>query len=245
MSQEYRSVPIEPTIEMIAALGFDGDTELAIGHGAISVQLSAAYAAMLAAAPLPSVTSAYVTGHSSRPDQRKIMMPTFPPDLRHTDEFRRGWAAFADEYKRLNGDNQSAPAGGEVEVWTADCLEDSTRTVDVVNYNDHLAHVTRLTAERDAAIKAATLGAQNLNKALDRADALQAELTKARELIADMVAQQVSVGTDYTADVGRAKAFIACNVDETCGQNAPVAKGGSHTACGYDCSACATGKVKP
>lgn len=50
---EFKLVPVTPTVEMIAALGFDGDSDLAIGHGAISVGLSDAYAAMLAAAPQP------------------------------------------------------------------------------------------------------------------------------------------------------------------------------------------------
>lgn len=39
--------------------------------------------------------------------------------------------------------------------------------------------------------------------------ALQSELTKVRELLSDMVAQQVSAGTDYTTDVGRSKAYLA------------------------------------
>lgn len=47
---------------------------------------------------------------------------------------------------------------------------------------------------------------------------LQAELTKARELIADMVKQQVEAGTDYTADVRRAKAYLS-------NQSAPADKG--------------------
>jgi len=34
----------------------------------------------------------------------EIIMPKFSPDLRHTDEFRRGWAAFGDEIERLNCD---------------------------------------------------------------------------------------------------------------------------------------------
>jgi len=42
-------VPVEPTIEMIAALGFDGDVALAIGHAAISAEVEQTYRAMLSA----------------------------------------------------------------------------------------------------------------------------------------------------------------------------------------------------
>lgn len=49
----WRLVPAEPTIEMIAAIGFDGDAELAIGHAAISAQCVETYHAMLAASPAP------------------------------------------------------------------------------------------------------------------------------------------------------------------------------------------------
>lgn len=44
-------VPKEPTIEMIAALGFRGDTTLAIGHSAICEEITEDYRAMIAAAP--------------------------------------------------------------------------------------------------------------------------------------------------------------------------------------------------
>jgi hypothetical protein len=43
-------VPTEPTIEMIAALGFGGDVALAIGHAAISEEVEQTYKAMLSAA---------------------------------------------------------------------------------------------------------------------------------------------------------------------------------------------------
>jgi len=46
----YEPVPIEPTMAMIAALGFNGDEDLAVGHAAISAQLVDAYKAMLEAA---------------------------------------------------------------------------------------------------------------------------------------------------------------------------------------------------
>lgn len=47
----WKLVPVEPTIEMIAALGWGGDEVLAVGHGAISGGIADEYAAMLAAAP--------------------------------------------------------------------------------------------------------------------------------------------------------------------------------------------------
>lgn len=134
------------------------------------------------------------------------------------------------------------PAGGEVEVlrYYLDATDGQKPTMvrDPHGYYCAHDHVTRLTAERDELRRQVQL----LNEAGEFLDdvsqgiedqlraqnvELQAELTKARELIADMVAQQVSAGTDYTADVGRAKAFIACNVDESCGQNAPAAEGES------------------
>jgi len=49
----WKLVPVEPTIEMLAALGFDGDVELAIGHAAISKGLEDSYVAMLSAVPTP------------------------------------------------------------------------------------------------------------------------------------------------------------------------------------------------
>lgn len=53
MSNEFKLVPVEPTVEIIAALGFSGDVDLAIGHGAISEEIAKNYAAALAAAPQP------------------------------------------------------------------------------------------------------------------------------------------------------------------------------------------------
>lgn len=47
----WKPVPVEPTLEMIAALGFGGDVDLVIGHAAIAQNLEEIYAAMLAAAP--------------------------------------------------------------------------------------------------------------------------------------------------------------------------------------------------
>lgn len=47
----WQAVPVEPTMKMIAALGFDGDEDLAIGHASISVGIEKAYRAMLAASP--------------------------------------------------------------------------------------------------------------------------------------------------------------------------------------------------
>ena len=44
-------VPVTPTIEMIAALGFGGDVALAVGHAAISEDVEQTYKAMLATRP--------------------------------------------------------------------------------------------------------------------------------------------------------------------------------------------------
>ena len=46
-------VPKEPTIEMIAALGFMGDVAMAIGHAAISETIANNYRSALLAAPAP------------------------------------------------------------------------------------------------------------------------------------------------------------------------------------------------
>lgn len=48
----YCLVPVEPTIEMIAALGWGGDDVLAIGHASISEDIAKCYAEMLDAAPV-------------------------------------------------------------------------------------------------------------------------------------------------------------------------------------------------
>jgi hypothetical protein len=47
----WRLVPVDPTPEMIAALGFNGDVDLAIGHAAISMDVANLYRAAIAAAP--------------------------------------------------------------------------------------------------------------------------------------------------------------------------------------------------
>ncbi len=47
----WRLVPADPTPEMIAALGFSGDVDMAIGHAAISMDVANLYRAALAAAP--------------------------------------------------------------------------------------------------------------------------------------------------------------------------------------------------
>ena len=49
----WQLVPKEPTIKMIAALGWGGDEDMAVGHGAISFSIENEYKAMLAAAPIP------------------------------------------------------------------------------------------------------------------------------------------------------------------------------------------------
>ena len=43
-------VPVEPTVEMLAALAFDGDVDIAIGHAAILKETEDGYKAMLEAA---------------------------------------------------------------------------------------------------------------------------------------------------------------------------------------------------
>lgn len=49
----WQLIPVEPTIAMVAALAWDGDEGLAIGHASISCGVEPAYRAMLAAAPKP------------------------------------------------------------------------------------------------------------------------------------------------------------------------------------------------
>jgi hypothetical protein len=59
----WQSVPVDPTIEMIAALAFNGDVTLAAGHAAVSEEITAQYRAMLAcapAAPLAKTPTAYL-----------------------------------------------------------------------------------------------------------------------------------------------------------------------------------------
>jgi hypothetical protein len=60
---DWQSVPVNPTIEMIAALGFNGDVPLAVGHASACEELTAQYRAMLAcapAAPLAKTPTAYL-----------------------------------------------------------------------------------------------------------------------------------------------------------------------------------------
>lgn len=48
---DYKLVPVGPTIEMLAELGFNGDYELAVGHADICADLEDRYRAMIGAAP--------------------------------------------------------------------------------------------------------------------------------------------------------------------------------------------------
>ncbi|AHY45246.1 hypothetical protein [Stutzerimonas decontaminans] len=60
---DWQTVPVNPTIEMIAALGFNGDVPLAVGHASACEELTAQYRAMLAcapAAPLAKTPTAYL-----------------------------------------------------------------------------------------------------------------------------------------------------------------------------------------
>jgi len=47
----YVLVPIEPTLEMLAAIGWGGEVDLMIGHSTAFVETQANYAAMIAARP--------------------------------------------------------------------------------------------------------------------------------------------------------------------------------------------------
>jgi hypothetical protein len=44
-------VPVTPTIEMIAAIGFGGDVDIAVGHAAVCADVERTYKAMLASRP--------------------------------------------------------------------------------------------------------------------------------------------------------------------------------------------------
>lgn len=52
----WQCVPIEPTLAMIAAMGWDGDEDLAIGHGSISEKYAEDFKLALSAAPAPGDT---------------------------------------------------------------------------------------------------------------------------------------------------------------------------------------------
>lgn len=53
----WQVVPIEPDLAMIAALGWDGDKDLALGHGAISAKMAEDFKLCLAVAPQPGEES--------------------------------------------------------------------------------------------------------------------------------------------------------------------------------------------
>lgn len=53
----FALVPENPTMEMIAALGFEGDEVAAIGHASIFSEMTERYGAMLAVAPSPAMDS--------------------------------------------------------------------------------------------------------------------------------------------------------------------------------------------
>lgn len=54
----WKLVPLEPTIEMIAAMQFKGDIDIAIGHAQFCKEAAEDYAAMLAAAPTAAIAEA-------------------------------------------------------------------------------------------------------------------------------------------------------------------------------------------
>ena len=90
-------VPVEPTLEMVAALGFNGDIELAIGHGAIGEEVIEQYSAMLAAAPAAPTVKAEQVSAAARDvlaeRQRQINDEGWTPE--HDDEHNQGELAVA------------------------------------------------------------------------------------------------------------------------------------------------------
>ena len=49
--EKWKLVPVEPTLDMLAALGFGGDKDVLIGHANVYQEMIDSYSAMLAAAP--------------------------------------------------------------------------------------------------------------------------------------------------------------------------------------------------
>lgn len=91
----YALVPIEPTVEMIAALGFAGDADIAIGHARAFKETVDAYASMLAAAPAPVGQSVGVAAEPKRGTDAQILF-----ERRLTCEAINGAIAFG--YQNTN-----------------------------------------------------------------------------------------------------------------------------------------------
>lgn len=131
-------------------------------------------------------------------------------------------------------------AGGEVLRYSESC-----DGIDADENGDycHYTHVTRLQADVELLHKSNEeySGAAVQNGM--ECDRLLSELTNVRELLKGSYSK-----FKYIAEGGsfyQSTAAEGMRLIHKAYQSAPAAKGGSHTACGYDCSACATGKAKP
>jgi len=210
MSQEYKLVPVEPALFLDMGWAYLDAAREAEPNKEWSFS-HAGYKAMLAAAPVPAAG-----------DVEVLAVVTL------------GGYFSSEEL----GDIDIEPVMSALEQIQQDVVRsDDDEHIELVDR----AHVTRLQAEVSALrlensrfVEALGVAA---SKSIAERAALQAELTKARELVLDVGS---SMGSTEGRRAARKKinAFLAR-------QSEPAATGGSHTACGYDCSACATGKVKP
>ena len=82
--QGWMLVPVKPTVQMLAELGFNGDYELAVCHAATCADLDARYRAMLAAAP-----------EAPQPAKREPLTDKRRLELWHsTHEAHGNWSAY-------------------------------------------------------------------------------------------------------------------------------------------------------
>lgn len=85
----WKLVPVNPSLEMIAALGFGGDELLAVGHGAIFADMEQLWRKVLDAAPIAQTAP-----------QPELVMPVALGSV--NADYDKGWADHAAEVVRLN-----------------------------------------------------------------------------------------------------------------------------------------------
>lgn len=109
----WKLVPVEPTLEMIAALGWYGDEILAMGHALISSEVAISYKAMLASAPKPE--QQVCAGHK-RPEHTVIgQLQRHHAHIAQTDNTGADSEAILQEVPELTDDeimNLQYMAGG-------------------------------------------------------------------------------------------------------------------------------------
>lgn len=186
MNNQWKMAPLETTAEMNEAgcqayMEADGSTW--VMHPS---SMEHAYNAMLASAPVPPAGDVGCAICLSLGDQCLTC---------EESEFK-AWA----EKHFASPDYSQTSAGVYIKDWMRHSF---------AAWQARSREITRLTAERDTAIKAATLGAENLNKALETADGLRAELESYKQGFWGRMAARNEIALRKSeAELAKAREFL-------------------------------------